>query len=133
MKAHAIAESAAVTASAIPQISYARTPALEVRELGDGKAITQEQALAELAALGDGWQLPSPHDLYAKVCYDYKNQHGAYTRDKTLKAGYYWSNQKTPWYEGGRVVVGFGYGHVDDYGVLDRAFARAVRSVPAGQ
>ena len=99
----------------------------EVRDLGNGEKITQKQLLAELAELGPGWRLEKPHELFAQVDYGYKNQHGAYTRDETLKDGYYWTSQETPWFEGGRVVVGFDSGYVSYDGVNDRAFARAVR------
>ena len=99
----------------------------EYRDLGNGEAITQEQMLAELAALGDEWRLETPAELYALVDYGYKNQHDAYTRDETLKPRFYWTSQKTPWYGGGRVVVGFNDGFVD-YIVDYRALARAVRA-----
>ena len=108
-------------------IDLAAAPKREVRVLGGGERISQEQALKELAALGQGWRLETPHELFALVDYSQKNQLGAYTRDPDLKDGYYWTSQETPWYEGGRVVVGFNYGFVDGSFAYGRAFARAVR------
>ena len=66
-------------------------------------------------------------ELFGHVDYGHKNQHGAYSRDESLKDSYYWTNQETPWYEGGRVVVGFSYGYVLSNFADLRAFARAVR------
>jgi hypothetical protein len=101
----------------------------EYRELGGGERITQAQALREVAELGAGWRLETPHELFALVDYGHKNKHGAYTRDESLKDGPYWTNQETPWFAGGRVVVGFAYGVVDYSVAHYRAFARAVRVV----
>ncbi len=112
-------EAAAANATAAPQREY--------QQLGGGERITQTDALAELAKLGEGWRLETPHELFGFVDYGHKNQHGAYTRDDSLKEGAYWTSQETPWCRGGRVVVSFGFGLVYDYLDYARAFARAVR------
>ena len=105
-----------------------KTEQREFRELGGGEKISPQQALDEVAKLGDGWRLETPHELHALVAYDHKNQHGALSRDETLKPGYYWTSQEQPGVPGARVVVGFGFGYVDLVNVDgDRAFARAVR------
>ena len=104
-----------------------KTEQREIRELGGGEKISPQQALAEVAKLGDGWRLETPHELHALVAYDHKNQHGALSRDETLKPGYYWTSQEQPGVPGARVVVGFYSGDVDCYGDFYRAFARAVR------
>jgi len=98
----------------------------EVRVLGNGERITQAQMLEELKTLGDGWRIESPHELFAHVSYDHKNANGAYSRDETIKDGWYWTNKPHPEFEGGRVVVGFYFGVVVSVGYF-RAFARAVR------
>ncbi len=99
----------------------------EYQQLGGGEKISPQQALAEVAKLGDGWRLETPHELHALVAYDHKNQHGALSRDETLKPGYYWSDQEQPGVPGARVVVGFNYGYVSYDFDGGRAFARAVR------
>ncbi|MFC6838570.1 DUF1566 domain-containing protein [Xanthomonas theicola] len=101
----------------------------EYRDLGGGDRIPQAQALREVAELGTGWRLETPHELFGLVDYGHKNKHGAYTRDESLKEGPYWTSQETPWFEGGRVVVGFYGGYVYDHDADGRAFARAVRVV----
>ena len=111
----------------IPQRAFASAPALEVRELGGGKAITQKQLLDELLNLPADWRLETSAELYALVDRSHQNQHGAYTRDESLKDDWYWTSDLTPWYRGGRVVVGFGFGDVDYFVGDFRAFARAVR------
>ena len=104
-----------------------KTEQREFRELGGGEKISPQQALDEVAKLGDGWRLETPHELHALVAYDHKNQHGALSRDETLKPGYYWSDQEQPGVPGARVVVGFDLGFVSCYYDYGRAFARAVR------
>ena len=112
----------------IPQNSFASAPALEVRELGGGDRIYQKQALAELAELGADWRLETPHELFAlRSPLSHQNVNGAHSHDDSIQQGYYWTSEQTPWYEGGRVVVGFGYGYVVSDDANYRAFARAVR------
>ncbi|HEY1033968.1 MAG TPA: hypothetical protein VGE09_03190 [Pseudoxanthomonas sp.] len=111
-----------------PVEQQTQTQALEYCDLGDGKEISPDQALKEVEALASGgWRLESPHELFACVDYGHKNANGAYSRDESIKRGYYWTNQPHPEFEGARVVVGFRYGGVNyDLGD-DRCFARAVR------
>ena len=71
--------------------------------------------------------METPHELFGFVDYGHKNQHGAYTRDDSLKEGPYWTSQETPWFRGGRVVVSFNDGYVNADVATSRAFARAVR------
>ena len=113
---------------AIPQQTYTSAPALEVRELGRGESVTQKQALAELAELGAGWRLETPHELFAlRSPLTHKNANGAHSYDESIKPSWYWTNEETPWFEGGRVVVGFVSGDVNLYSDGYRAIARAVR------
>jgi len=71
--------------------------------------------------------LESPHELFACVDYGHKNANGAYSRDESIKRGYYWTNQPHPEFEGARVVVGFIDGYVNGLNGNYRCFARAVR------
>ena len=118
----------------IPQVTIASAPAVEVRVLGDGKRIFQEQMLDELNELsatvepGYIWRPEKRHELVALMSpYSHKNAKGAYSVDDSIEPGWYWADETTPW--GGRVVVGFGYGLVydGDGSGYARAFARAVR------
>ena len=109
-------------------LTYGPAPALEVRDLGGGEPIHQKQVLAELAELGENWRLETPHELFAiRSALTHENANGAHSTDETIKAGAYWTSETTPWYEGGRVVVGFDGGLVNSYLAFGRAFARAVR------
>ena len=128
MNAETNTAAAAAPAFAIPQQTFTSAPALEVRELGGGEEITQKQALAEIAELGEGWRLETPHEFFAlRSPLTHENGNGAHSYDETIKQGWYWTSEETPWYEGGRVVVGFGFGFVFYGYVSNRAFARAVR------
>ena len=115
------------TETAIPQITFSSAPALEVRELGSGQRISQEQMLKELSALGGEWRLETRQELYALVDLTHKNQHGAYTRDPSLHPDPYWSADKHPADPAAGVVVWFVDGSVDYYVDDFRARARAVR------
>ncbi|MGG6461433.1 hypothetical protein [Solilutibacter silvestris] len=118
----------------IPQITIASAPAVEVRMLGNGKRIYQAQMLEETADLNktveDGfvWVQESPHQLFAlRSPLTHKNAKGAYSYDESIEPDWYWTNEVTPWYEGGRVVVGFDYGGVGSNFGYFRCLARAVR------
>ncbi len=105
--------------------------AKEYRVLGDGQLITQKQAMHELAELGAGWRLETPHELFALVDYSNRNLHGALCIDDTIKAQWYWTSQKKPGCPGARVVVGFAGDGVHHAGESLLAHARAVRVTPA--
>ena len=112
----------------IPQHTYSSAPATEVKMLGNGLKITSAQAMREIEALGEGWRLEYPHELFAlRSPLTHKNQNGAHSYDETIKPDYYWVNEEVPWFSGGRVVVGFYYGLVYYANGDLRAFARAVR------
>lgn len=116
-------------AVAVPQHTYASAPALEVRILGGGERITQKELLDELLNLPADWRLETPHELFAlRSPLAHENQHRAHSYDESIQPDSYWTSELTPWFRGGRVVVGFGIGGVggsyDDGG---RARARAVR------
>ena len=105
--------------------------AKEYRVLGDGHLITQKQSMHELAELGAGWRLETPHELFALVDYSNRNLHGALCIDDTIKAQWYWTSQKKPGCPGARVVVGFAGDGVHYAGESLLAHARAVRVTPA--
>ena len=117
----------------IPQNLFASAPALEVRELGRGKEITQKQALTEVEALNKPadaefvWRLETRNELVALIDLGHKNANSAYSRDETLRADWYWTSDEHPEFEGARVVVGFRNGYVDYGDGFNRCFARAVR------
>ena len=121
------------SAFVIPQNLFASAPALEVRELGRGQEITQKRALEEVEALNEPadaefvWRLETRNELVALIDLGHKNANGAYSRDETLRADWYWTSDEHPEFEGARVVVGFRNGDVDDGNGDDRCFARAVR------
>ena len=107
---------------------------IEVRSLGEGKLITQAQMLEELDALNKGqtdgtsWRIETKHELFGLVSrLTHKNMKGAYSTDDSIEPDVYWTDEETPWFEGGRVVVGFGGGDVSGGSGSGRAFARAVR------
>ena len=113
-------------AFAIPQVSFASAPALEVRDLCDGRSVRQSEALEALAALGEAWRLETANELRALYNPAHVNRHGARTLDETLHPSDYWSADLHPLNPAARVVVWFDDGNV--YGLDDyRARARAVR------
>lgn len=122
-----------VTSFAVPQISFTSAPAVEVRDLGNGEEISQKQALKEVEALNEQadpafvWRLETAAELFALRDLTHKNQHGAYSRDESLKRDWYWTADEHPAFEGARVVVGFGNGNVSYNDVDGRCIARAVR------
>ncbi len=100
----------------------------EVKLLGGGKPIKQAQMLKELEELGPEWRLETPHELFAlRSRLTHKNAKGAHSTDESIEPDWYWTDEETPWYRGGRVVVSFFYGNVYDLNDGYRAFARAVR------
>ncbi|MFC6838571.1 DUF1566 domain-containing protein [Xanthomonas theicola] len=132
----ATTESSTISPTVIPQISYASALALEVRDLGGGERLLQREFLAELEQLnktapaGTTWRLETPHELFAlRSPLTHENANKAHSIDDSIKAGWYWTSEETPWFEGGRVVVGFDLGYVDYDLAGYRAFARAVRVV----
>ena len=115
-------------AFAIPQVTFSSAPALEVRDLCDGRSVRQSEALEALAALGEAWRLETANELRALYNPAHVNRHGARTLDETLHPSDYWSADLHPLDPAARVVVWFVvgnvYGYVSDY---FRARARAVR------
>ena len=125
-----IAPAGSAAGFAIPQVSFCSAPAIEVRDLCDGREVRQAEALEALAALGEGWRLETANELRALYNPAHTNQHGARTLDETLYPVDYWSADLHPLYPAARVVVWFVVGIVYSYyGDYDRARARAVRVV----
>jgi hypothetical protein len=100
---------------------------LEERWLSNNEPISRDQADRETAELGPDWRLETPHEAFADVDYDHKNEHNALSRNPERRRGAYWTNRPYPLGPAARVVVWFGVGLVDDYYDYDRARARAVR------
>ncbi len=124
-----IAPAGSAAGFAIPQVSFCSAPAIEVRDLCDGREVRQAEALEALAALGEGWRLETANELRALYNPAHTNQHGARTLDETLHPVDYWSADLHPLNPAARVVVWFVDGSV--YLNIDRyrARARAVRVV----
>ena len=100
---------------------------LEERWLGNNEPISREQADREAAELGPDWRVETPHEGFADVTYDHRNEHGALSRNPNRRRGGYWTNQPHPVDPSARVVVWFVDGFVHDSCGLNRARARAVR------
>jgi hypothetical protein len=99
---------------------------LEERWLSNNEPISRDQADRETAELGPDWRLETPHEAFADVDYDHKNEHNALSRNPERRRGAYWTNRPYPLGPAARVVVWFDDGGVYD-GVDNRARARAVR------
>ena len=100
---------------------------LEDRWLGNNEPISREQADREAAELGPGWRVETPHEAFADVDYDHKNEHGALSRNPERRRGAYWTNRPHPLGPSARVVVWFVGGSVSGDFDSIRARARAVR------
>ncbi len=118
----------------IPQITYSSAPAVEVRILGDGKRISIAQMVRETEELnktvqpGFIWRQETTHEKFAlRSPLTHTNAKGAHSHDESIEPGPYWTSEETPWCEGRRVVVGFGFGYVTYSYDGFRAFARVVR------
>jgi hypothetical protein len=108
------------------------------KTLGKGQRMSYEEAKRAVAALGNGWRLPSLQELLSIVDYTRFEPAIDIKRFPDTKSGAYWTgtapawdNQKAPraaW------IVYFYDGLSDCYSRDDdSAFVRAVRSLPAGQ
>jgi len=124
-----VAVNAPAPSFAIPQVTFSSAPALEVRDLCDGRSVRQAEALEALATLGEGWRLETANELRALYNPAHTNQHGARTLDETLYPVDYWSADLHPLNPAARVVVWFDVGFVNVNVVYYRARARAVRVV----
>ena len=114
-------------AMAIPQVSFCSAPALEVRPLGMGWPITQDQMLDELLGLPGDWRLETEAELFALFNRRVRNPHGARSIDDTIQPGRYWSSDWTLGELRARGVVNFTTGGIHPGYVLSVAYARAIR------
>jgi hypothetical protein len=102
--------------------------------LGAGERMSYADAEKAVAALGDGWRLPSIQELLSIV--DYTRSEPAIDIDRfpDTKSGAYWTSTTCAWAPRAAWFVLFGSGLSGyDYRGNSLAFVRAVRSLPAGQ
>ncbi len=94
----------------------------------DGKDVTLKQAEEAVAALGEGWRLPTIKELFSLV--DHTKTGPAIDTEKfpDTKSDWYWSSTPTTWNSSARWVVGFHNGFVGDDDIT--ACVRACREVP---
>lgn len=100
----------------------------------DGKDVSLKAAEEAVAALGEGWRLPTMQELFALV--DHSRTHPAIDtgRFPDTKVDWYWSGTPCFWDSDARWVVFFDYGYVGDGdNVSSRACVRACRVAPASQ
>ena len=114
-------------AMAIPQVSFCSAPALEVRPLGMGWPITQDQMLDELLSLPGDWRLETEAELFALFNRRVRNPHGARSIDDTIQPGRYWSSDSTLGELHRRGVVDFNTGGIYSGYAWSVAHARAIR------
>jgi hypothetical protein len=101
--------------------------------LGNGQRMSYAEAEKAVAALGDGWRLPSIQELLSIVDYTRCDPAIDTARFPDTKSGAYWTCTPCAWAPRAAWVVGFLSGYAYDYLRGDVAFVRAVRSLPAGQ
>ena len=105
------------------------TPALEWSStLLDGSDVTLKEAEEAVAALGEGWRLPTIQEIFALV--DHCRARPAIDTEKFPDTNFdwYWSSTPTAWDSSARWVLSFGDGYVDCGNGLSRACVRACRA-----
>ena len=106
------------------------TPGVEwTQTLFGGRRVSQEEVDAAVAALGDGWRMPTDREAEALV--DRSRYSPAIDTDlfPDTESAPYWTGTPCAWDEGSRWVVGFSCGGVGDFSGLSRACVRACRDV----
>lgn len=98
----------------------------------DGRRVDYKAAAEAVAALGEGWRLPTRAELVSLV--DDTRLGPAINTDlfPDTKSTWYWTGTPCKWDEdsgenAARWVVSFSYGIVNDYGIFNDACVRAVR------
>ncbi|MDP2141330.1 MAG: DUF1566 domain-containing protein [Gammaproteobacteria bacterium] len=104
-----------------PQLEWSST-------LLDGKDVTLAEAEAAVAALGEGWRLPTVKELFSLV--DHGRHAPAIDTEKfpDTKSDWYWTGTPCSWNANARWVVYFGGGSVSGYYVSSYACVRACRA-----
>jgi hypothetical protein len=98
-----------------PTALHVSTPTLEwSNTLLDGKPVNYEAAEKAIAALGEGWRIPTFEELFSLV--DRTRHDPAIDTEKfpDTKSTWYWSSTPTAWNSAAVWVVGFGYGAAYD-------------------
>jgi len=94
----------------------------------DGNDVTLKAAEEAVAALGEGWRLPTIQELFALV--DHTRTGPAIDTEKfpDTESDWYWSSTPTAWNSNARWVVYFYNGLVGDFYDVSRACVRACRA-----
>jgi hypothetical protein len=97
------------------------------------KDVSHEAAEKAVAALGEGWRLPTVEELFAIA--DRTRHDPAIDTEKFTgtKSTWYWTSTPTAWDSAAVWVVGFAFGSALDDHRSSVGCVRAVRSAPVGQ
>ncbi|HEY1136601.1 MAG TPA: DUF1566 domain-containing protein [Xanthomonadaceae bacterium] len=102
--------------------------------LGGGERMSYAAAEEAVAALGEGWRLPSIQELLSIVDYTRSEPAIDIERFPDTKSGAYWTSTTCAWAPRAAWIVSFHGGDANGYRRDDGdAVVRAVRSLPAGQ
>lgn len=98
------------------------------KTLLDGEVVTLEEAEKAVAALGNGWRLPTRRELESLI--DLTRHDPAIDTDRfpDTKSTWYWTSTLCAWDAAARWVVDFDYGFVHYDRRDDLACVRAVRA-----
>ena len=105
------------------------TPALEwSNTLLDGKRVKRVDAEAAVAAMGEGWRLPTVDELQTILDRSRHSPSADTERFPDTQSEPYWSSTPCSWDSDARWVVHFYYGSVYDYDDHYWACVRACRA-----
>lgn len=115
-------------------IEVAEEPQLEWSHTLTDKCVDYATAEKACAALGEGWRLPTRQELESILDLSRHNPSADPERFPDMKSDWYWSSTPCAWSSDHAWCVDFNNGNVNNnHRDNNNAFARAVRSVPAGQ
>lgn len=96
----------------------------------DGKRVSYEEAEKAVAALGEGWRMPTLHEKFGCVDPTRHDPAADPSKHPDIKSEPYWTSTPCAWNTSAVWVVGFGGGLVGGYG---RGYYGCVRAVRSGQ
>lgn len=100
------------------------------KTLCEGESVTYEEAEKACKELGDGWRLPTRHELESLIDLTRHDPAIDTTRFPDTKSRWYWTSTETAWNPSAVWFVSFNYGLVDSY---HRNYYACVRAVRASQ